>query len=498
MTKQGFLAAASAAALTIGGTAYAVDLTVANVTATAAGATIPIAAELDFTTTPIAGTVAVLVNTQGTLPADNNVLVTLTLTGPASFSAPLTGAEVTNGDDMVAPDNAIVSVGGGAGGTTVTYIIDAGAAEDSIGFALPVSITGCGAIGVTLDSITSQGNPIEGGVATLQTGTADGNPATAGDMAGSSYTCADSYQLAVASDAATNDTQLELIDAFTKLGDALVAGDEQLLSAPIGTITSTLVAANEVTGAVAGANFAAGNIAGVDFVLQFEDLTNIDLANTKVGAIACTQVGTTTQVQCLNVQEAALTGGATVTVAVTGTGPVAQQDISVVTSTARLAAVGGEVLIASTPEATGGLDRIQFEGQNFGPFDWARDNNGPVNHIFRVTGLPAADVAGVVTVNNSTENAGAFDGTYNFTIAAADIVNGTHTLTSRDVATDIVGGDYGQADLTFTFFESNPLDVDRFISSGGIVSTFGDSCNDSDVVVSSTADATLTTTSRCR
>ncbi|GAB4533360.1 MAG: hypothetical protein Tsb0010_14040 [Parvularculaceae bacterium] len=496
MMKKSLLAAASAAAITIGGTASAVDLTVANLGATAAGATIPVAAELDFASTPVAGTVAVLLNTQGTLPSDNNVLVTLTLTGPASFSAPLTGAEVTNGDDMVAPDNAIVSVGGGAGGTSVTYIIDAGVNETSIGFALPVNITGCGAVGVTLDSISSQGNPIEGGVATLQVGTPDGNPSTALDMAGSSYTCADSYQLAVASDAATNDTQLELVDGFTKLGDALVPGDEQLLSAPVGTITSTLVAANELTGATAGANFAAGNIAGVDFVLQFEDLTNIDLANTKVGPVACTQIGMTTQVQCLNVQEAALTGGATVTVAVTGTGPVAQQDISVITSTANLTAVGAEDLVASTPEAVGGLDRIQFEGQNFGPFDWARDNNGPVNHIFRITGLPsAADVKGVVTVNNSSGSAGALDGTYNFTIAAADIVNGTHTMTSRDVATDIVGGDFGQADLTFTFFTSNPLDVDRFISSGGIVSTFGDSCNDSDVIVSGGG---VTTTSRCR
>ena len=479
MMKKGFLAAASAAALTIGGTAHAVDLTIGDAAATGEGTSLAVASELDFASTPLTGNLSILINIQGTYPADDNVVITLTLTGPAEFNGTLTGnGEITDGNDMVTSDNALVSSGGGAGGTTVTYIVDTNTAEDSLGFLIPISMTGCGSVGVTLDSITSQGNPIEGGTASLQEGTADGNPATMGDMAASAFTCADSYALTVMSDETAEDTQLELTGGFTLLGDALVGGDEQNTTAPLGTITS-VITANALD--LANANqFAGPNVTGVDFVLQFGDLTNIDLTNTTVGPVACTQIGMTNQVECLNVQEANLTGGATVTVGVTGTAnaPVNQQNVSVFSSTANLADVNGD-LVDTTSEATGALDRIQFEGQNFGPFDWARDSQGSINHVFRTTGLPAATIDGVISISNSSANAGALDGTYAFQVDPSDISNGEWIINSRQIATDIVGGDFGRADITFTFFVSQTLDVDRSVVSGGVFADFGDCGNDS-------------------
>ena len=98
--------------------------------------------------------------------------------------------------------------------------------------------------------------------------------------------------------------------------------------------------------------------------------------------------------------------------------------------------------------------------------------------VFRVTGLKTKPSA-VVTVTNSS---GTKDGTYTLDLSGKTLSGAATTGSSQLVLTNAdiqaaVGGPFGIADVTLTFFTSDAVDVDRLLATGGIVSAFGDEGN---------------------
>jgi len=487
MMIKKLLATASAVAFTTG-SAYALDLTIGDEgAATAAGAAIALASELDFVSSgPLGGDLAILMNTVGTMSGDTDVRVTLTVTGGATFSAALDGTELTDGTDTPS-DSVIVSSGGAMGGTSVVYVINptgagGGSGEESFGFLLPISFTDCGSapISVTVGLVTDGGGtPIEGGSAVLAAGGTPDGIANVGEVPTPYLTCADSYSLAIDRDddalgvLVGSDTILTLASGFMAFAPDGILGD----------ITSTLLP-NAVEIVQGGDVFVAGNVGPtVDVVVSFggPDLDGLDMAATTLGTVAGVVSGLDVT---FPVPPADLAGGAVLTLVSLGTVAIDPQTIAVSLSTANLidAVSGGEDLVDDTAEATGPVDGLELEGRNFGPFDWARDSGGTINHVFRTTGLPTPLPDGSVTIANSSASGGSLDGVYTFTPGAVggSVSNGEWLINSRQIATDIVGGDFGRADITLTFFTANPtLDVDRAVVSNGVFADFGDCGNDS-------------------
>lgn len=481
MCVKKLLAAASVAAL-MAGAASAIEVTV-DVADT------EIASEIDFDTDPgTAGIEGVTANAVGgaivrtldvstvdPLGAGSNFLLTVNLTGPASFDALTTAA--VGGDEI---DSAIVSAGGGDGTTSVTFLVTTNAPPDlgnTITVDIPMRITGCGDVSANINLTDDAGNPIEGGTASLQDGGGDIDDGVSDGLAVNVFECVSAFGGTVAPESPPNDL-LALATNFstflgsgasTDLSDLALTVDTTVLVAPGGVLNDTMAAFGDVT--------------DFDLDITFADATNFAAAPTTVQASGAL-FGATVNLTGANspvfelrgVPAAAGAGVLTLNVAGGTTNPITPQQPVVSDAELGFDPASGLITNENIVVTGNGSDGIALEGANFGPFDWVPDASFTPITVFRGTGFDPADVPpAVVTISNSSLG-GAANGTFPLDLTGLISPGGQLVLTNVSLEGQI-GAPYGIGDVTLTFFTSGTLDIDRLISTEGVVSAFGDDGN---------------------
>lgn len=169
MTKNILLAAASVVALGFAGAASAADLSVAITTAdgpfTVSSTTAPATRDLytiaEEVGGELTGEVAITVNYNDPLPTANNLLITYTLGGGATFEEGVVSSDLAGFGEVT------ISSGGLAGSNTVTFLVSENelTPEGNSVATLTTDITfdAGDAVSVQVNTRTENGTPIEGG-----------------------------------------------------------------------------------------------------------------------------------------------------------------------------------------------------------------------------------------------------------------------------------------------------------------------------------------------
>jgi len=479
------LAATSVAALMAGAAHAQLKLEQLD---TVVGATIPddykIANEVDFDElTKNTATIGLVIGTQGLIPPGQNLFLTLEISGPATFGVALDGSEVVTGQT-----GAVVTADGGADDISVQYLITTDAGKtgtppsgfaDMITLAIPVEVTGCGSVSFSVTQLQTEavGTKIEGGAAAL---TATGKTA-----ATNAITCVDAFTASVAVDA--DETLLSFSKNFQEFN---VAGPDAATLAVLGELefdvdttvyvdmSKTFAAPTQVDGYTMAINFSdATGLVDADAVPDGADTLFND-----AGKLA----GNVITIDSTN-SPATKSETGTVTLEVDGVDTVAKQVVTV--SSAVLKLDSSIDLKATDNFLAKDVEDLVYDGQLFGPFDWV-NSAGQVNSIFRITGLPDDELflSGRVILDNSTGTCdtvvGDCDGVYTFQIDPDDVANGEERISSKSAANgldlvEIVGQEFGTADVTLVFSNGNNLDVDRLNSSSAtaVVTPYGDAAN---------------------
>lgn len=428
--------------------------------------TINLAEEVDFDAGVVGPLGQMEIRTNTNLPPQSGYKLTINLTGGAVFDG-FTAANVTAPASTFA--NPIISTGGNDGDSQVVILFDV-TGPSNVGFNLPilldlpVSIANCASdVSANIVLTNSVNSVIEGGNATLKDGI--GVKAVAVDA----LTCVDAFQVVIAPDA--NNTLLSLSSGFKNF---LVAGGDTKTLATIGEVEVTVD--NTAVGGDLATPVSQANIASLSYDVEFASTTGISQVDHAGGVVfpikTAVKTGTTYAVETVG---ATGTGTDSITLTLTGAAVVSPQTLKVANTVVDLTA--GFVDEAATVTGNG-VDDLQLEGANFGPFDWVGDTSTIATTVFRVTGLKTKPSA-VVTVTNSS---GTKDGTYTLDLSGKTLSGAATTGSSQLVLTNAdiqaaVGGPFGIGDITLTFFTSDAVDVDRLIATGGIVSAFGDSGN---------------------
>jgi hypothetical protein len=423
-----------------------------------------IAEEVDFAELALAdaddGTYGLEVGVDGTIPPGQNLFLTVTVTN-GKFTTALDGSEFTSG-----VTGAVVDAGGLADGNSVRYLLTsdgvataASGKNDHVALILPIDIVGCGSLSFSVTEFETEGagTPIEGGAATQAT---------------PSVTCVEAFDATMAPDVST--TTLDFGTAFSTF---VVAGPDAATTAVIGDALLSIDTAVNID--MDGTNAAPAHVLGFEASVDFVNGDNIETVTATPG------VGTTLfdDIALVAADSAALVGAASATTAtddaeiiidISGLGPVAAQAVTV--SGAALSLDSSLNLQAADPFSSADVQDLILNGQSFGPFDWVADLNGATNNIFRITGLSSADVPAQLILTNS--NAGV-NGVFPFTILASEINNGEVRI-NRAKIRNVVGSDYGTADVTFVLSTGDTLDIDRLTSTTAttaVVTPFGDGSN---------------------
>jgi hypothetical protein len=480
------LAATSANAL--GVTQAEADGTIGN--AVEANATL--ATEVNLGAGGTTGTFEFLVNTTTAIPAADNVKLTVSLPAGLTFTTALAGgtgpgAVIQTGDDSgdtvsggagdIAVLSALVSVGGGAGSSSATFLIDTDTGEKSIGLRLPITMPAgyCNAPGgINIGLSTENNTPIENGGA---------NGATPIALATNLVTCSQALAMGAGADAA--DSILELTGNFINFSTPVVG--DTVTTATLGATSGAIGAQNVTLVNTGGAPdpLVPGDIAAIDFDITFSGPV-AGITGVTVGGIAATgPVGNVFHVSATGAGVSTLTTGGNDTIVVTidGTTSIASQTATVGTMTATFTdRVGPPVVDFITSESFNGsaLDALQREGTTFGFFDWVGDANKSSRHIFRFTGMNANAITGEVDFANCSSGQ---NGTFGpFTL---NTVNGegqvfNHTAgSSGNITLDSLNPSFGRCDVRFRLFSdvSATGDVDRLVLRNDILTPFGDNNN---------------------
>ena len=123
------------------------------------------------------------------------------------------------------------------------------------------------------------------------------------------------------------------------------------------------------------------------------------------------------------------------------------------------------------------LDKLQREGKEFGFFDWNSGQAGAQRlNVYRITGLaPNAEVLYTITVENAAGLGGA-DNTLTGSVEAD--AEGTTAITDREIAL-MLPATVKQFDFSINLETGTDVDIDRLMSTGGIVTSFNDGANNS-------------------
>ncbi len=445
--------------------------------------TVTVAEEVDFAAlsnavTGSSATVGLEVLTEGQIPPGQNLFLTVTLTN-AVFAAALDGDEVETGDT-----GSVVNSGGGAGESTVRYLITSDTADtssndaanrDSIGLVLPLLMSSCGDVTaqVTEFQTESGGTPIEGGTASLTSGT--GLLQAPDEIAD----CDDAFWATITPD--TNPSAIDFQAAAGAFEGFVTTGAD---SATVATVGDATVRVDTSVFIDFGANNAAfGDVLGYEADIDFVDDAGIASGAGVTGFWADTAAAAANTI-ALDGDTPALvaattTTGETGTITLTadGVNDMMAQVVTVSDAILNLRSTG-TFLTASDPFLAADVEDLVFNGSTFGPFDWVADSNGRVNSIFRVTGLGSqtTDVPSLLITENSRNGV---NGVFPFTLEASSIQGSEVRLNSTDIE-GIVGSAFGTADITWIFGGVLDLDVDRLLSgpSTATVVPFGDSAND--------------------
>lgn len=479
MSLKKLFGAVSAVAILGAGAASAQSLSLT----TPAANQVNVAEELVFTGGVVNGVSPILVlETLANLPVANGYLLTLNITGSATLGR--TGDAVAAGDvDSLGGLETIIS---NATPSSVVFILnttanDVGATND-IEIMVPLTFTGCSSdVSFNVTLTDSNDNPIEGGQASLRATGGMGTP-----LFPDLYNCVNAFQASIASDVAPAvlapavvgggiggvNTLLELDTDFSSF----------VVSAPdvAGTATVGILDVFVDTTAV-GANLSTpvglGNIAGIDFDAVFADLTGLGDLEINGGPVAGPVAGAVAAMSTIFSFELPTPvgmGNATITLDTDSpAASITPQQPTIVDAMLDLGTgfVDEPILVVGA-----GLDGLELEGANFGPFDWVGDSNTIAQTVFRGTGIDTADLpaAAVTLTNSSLDN----NGTMTIDLASLTIPpqNGQVVILNSDITN--LFGPFGIADVTITLFDSSVgLDFDRLILTDGVVSSFGDTGN---------------------
>lgn len=510
MKLKKLLAAASLVSL-VAGTANALTLTPIS----PATAIVP-ALELNLPTpvieeagTSLTGTFiwSLDLNT-GTYPTSDNVDVTITLPNGMSFASPVAGgrggAAGVDVDSLPAGSvtNTVIVQNGGTGQNTVRMLVsfDDATSEDRIVFDFDWSLDACPSGPLVVHVETDAGNTVIEG----------------GDIASNAIIspCRSAIDGYVTSDGATSDTWITL-PSYTAIGNNFNAPGPFNSAGTVGFVNYFIgddprTAVVEVTPDISlgGLDFGAVDITRLTFFVEFSDGAGIN--SVTAGPVAATVVpGTNNQRWRIDATNAAdivtLTDGTpdAIVISVDGVTPIQTQTLAVtnpniVFNDSRANLIPDEHNSGEIPadrngydsilDGIGALDPLQRQGAIFGFFDW-NSETGPVNSVYRVTqfSAPYVDVPYEITITNSRSgNNGTWRGVVPAAAQAAG--NGEVSLNSRNMfGLGLTGWDpngvgstlagYDRGDVLLSFETADALDVDRLISSNGVVAPYGDGAN---------------------
>ena len=389
--------------------------------------------------------------TNANFPTGTAYLVSVILPAGVTFGTVAQAGDLTASGGS---QNVTVSTGGAVGDSQVTYLVTT-TNEPSLTFSGNYRLDACVApnANITMTAvIDGSQTPISGGTATSTTPMI--NP------------CSSALDSSVAADS-QGDTIISLSSNFLNLTDS--AGSAGTVGpfniADLSFTRNTAVTINGITPTPISAADVSSVSFDVDFV-NIDGVTSVDLAS----GSSATIVGNTASFNVTNSTEIAslISGVTAVTVTVDGTTAIESQALSVSNAVIAFNDSNAE-LITSEPGATGPIDDLLREGQNFGPFDWNDGRAGRTTSVYRVTGFNPGEVVDyTVTLTNSNRD-GSFTGTL-----TADAV-GEFTMTS--VGFGGVVGTYGRGDVSFNFERNGDLDVDRLMARNGISTSFGGGAN---------------------
>jgi len=424
--------------------------------------------DLDFASTPVAGTFPfdLTLTNGGEFPADDNLFITIRLPTGLDFPATANATSFITDTDVNSVSLFDRDVVNGQNQVQLLVSLDETVNIVDINFTIPVEVNAC------------PGD--EGIFITAQVGNANGifiendtNGAAIADPNFSSFlSCGVSKTGAVVAASGVDDVLIRL-DDYVEIGT--LAGFPGT-SAVVGTVDYNLNPLAVIDLMSSPTPITASDFDAIEFDIVVDDATGI--TDISVGPVSCDQgagaAATTFSCEFTGADLAALfTGPLDVVVTVDGTtelpGP---NTINVVNTVCDFSDANAD-FVPAIDGTNGPLDTLQREGQVFGFFDW-NSETGPVNSVYRVTGLSTTeDTPLTVVFENSNRGQ---DGTFETVISAADVSDGEYVIASRRQLSDLNPG-YARADVQFNFQTTNSLDVDRLISSNGTVTDFGDSAN---------------------
>ncbi|MGO4410937.1 MULTISPECIES: hypothetical protein [unclassified Brevundimonas] len=424
MKKQSILSAAALTTLAIAGAANASTLTATTVTGANVTAARTIASEVKLDAAGNAAGVVGLALTPSTgaiLPS-GNALLTVALTGGATFGKQVTaGAIVTN---LKCAPTTTVSTGGGAAASSVTFLVSSLAGCDDVNaihIALPVVLNGTSNVNVTTNLTTELGTAIDGGTATTATKTTDLiSFAKAFDVKFTADTTATSATLKSGFKALTGDVALGTID---------IATDVNLYE---GIATATKVAAN-------AASKAAITIKG--------DLASVNLSVTGPGFSKAAVLSGTTGTATATTDLTPVTGSYPVTAVLAKGTPV----ISGSNYTASVVLTPTSTYNAIPAFGPAALQPITREGTSY-LIPWVASDTlaktSTSNTVIRIANKSIA-ATGAVSLELLTSSKGIPASATLVPLATSIPAGGELVLTSASLQTTL-GADFGRGDIRIT------------------------------------------------
>ena len=408
----------------------------------------------------------------GFIPAANNLVVNINAPAGLAFPGNLSGSvlvgvfsDATIGTPTDNTDDAFVPVTAAAtitsqSATGVNLLVSLPVGIDNVSalvFDIPVSLADCAALGgsLTAEITTEAGTPIE-----------QNNLASVANP----VSCQMAFNASITAD--NGDTTIALPN-FTELRSNAAGGP--VVRSAIGLYNAAIDPAVGID--FAGNPLMPGYVDDVELEICLEDATGVE----SIEIILPT--GTVQGVPSADGLTYSFTlpftadvANAPVVLEVDGTSTLQSQTITSKNGVANLNDNGPDLVATKATPADASLDALNREGQTFGVFDW---NSGPAGaqtiSVYRITGLPPSqDTAFNATLINSNTAPFGQTTTVLGTVTADAYGEGVLTSTSLNGA---IPADTIRYDLGITFETGNPIDVDRVLSRGGVVTSFGGGAN---------------------
>ena len=453
MKIKSLLAAVSMVALTAGtASALSIPQTPA-MGAVPANVMVPegavLASELMLPADGIGSVTFSIVTDSGDYPSGNNFIINIALPTGVAIDGPISGSVLVGTSQGAGTGSAVVQSQTATGVQLFVSIPQAGTPINRIDFDLPLELTSC-AVSGTLDITvnTEGGTPVEDGAASAVSPIAP---------------CESAFDTTFVADA--NDTVIGLTDY------------EQLKDVPGGGLTNSSIIglySAEIDTTVgldlAGTPMTAASIDEVTANVVFAD--GSEIAGVTIDGVAGT-ASTDGNTYSFVLPFGADVVDADIIVTVEGDDPIVSQ--AVVANSVLHDLTDAEAdLIGSESGVGGALDTLQREGQSFGVFDWNSGQAGAQRlNVYRITGL---DADSTVPYTVSIENAG-LTGAAN-TVTGSVTANGAGeaVLTDSMIAA-MLPATVSRFDFGINLETGNDVDIDRLMSTGGIVTSFNDGAN---------------------